>query len=161
MEPDWNAIAAIGEILGAVAVVATLLYLSKQIRQSARAVQVAALRDTTAQWNHWSELLASSPDLAEIVARGNKAYSSLSEADALRYGAFIQTFFDNVESYLTLVKVHKVEKDIHVIEDIVRRRICIAGFSKWWEQNIDDYDDDFVKWINKLRHDGDKLNEQE
>ncbi len=93
---DWNAIAAVGEILGAVAVVATLLYLSKQIRQNARAVQVAALRDTTAQWNHWSELLASSPDLAEIVARGNNSYKSLPEVDALRYGTFIQTFFDNV-----------------------------------------------------------------
>ena len=147
---DWNAIAAVGEILGAGAVVVTLLYLSKQIRQNARAVQVSALRDTTAQWNHWSELLASSPDLAEIVARGNKSYRSLSEVDAMRYGAFIQTFFDNVESYLTLVQVHKVEKDLQVIEEIVRRRVCITGFSEWWDQNVDDYDDDFVGWINKL-----------
>ncbi len=74
MNMDWNAIAAVGEILGAVAVVVTLLYLSKQIRQNSRAVQVAALRDTTAEWKHWSELLASSPDLAEIVARGNGSY---------------------------------------------------------------------------------------
>ncbi len=148
---DWNAIAAVGEILGAVAVVATLLYLSKQIRQNARAVQVAALRDTTAQWNHWSELLASSPDLAEIVARGNNSYKSLPEVDALRYGAFIQTFFDNVESYLTLVQVHKVDKSTMVIENIVRRRVRITGFSEWWDENIDDYDGEFVKWINKLR----------
>ena len=86
---DWNAIGAIGEILGAVAVVITLLYLSKQIRQNSRSVQVAALSDTTSQWTHWSELLAASPDLAEIVARGNQSFKSLAEVDALRYGAFI------------------------------------------------------------------------
>jgi len=67
--------------------VITLLYLSKQIRQNSRSVQVAVLRDTTSQWNHWSELLAMSPDLAEIVARGNHSFKSLAEVDALRYGA--------------------------------------------------------------------------
>lgn len=82
--------------------------------------------------------------MAEIVARGNISYKSLPEVDALRYGAFIQTFFDNVESYITLVQVHKVDKDQEVIEDIVRRRVCIAGFSEWWEEDVDDYDDDFV-----------------
>jgi len=48
----WNALAAIGEIVGAIAVVVTLLYLAQQIRQSTRAAAIAALRDTTAQWNH-------------------------------------------------------------------------------------------------------------
>ena len=38
-----------------------------------------------------------------------------------------------------------------VIEDIVRRRVRITGFSEWWDENIDDYDGEFVKWINKLR----------
>ena len=152
---DWNAIGAVGETLGAVAVIVTLLYLSKQIRQNSRAVQVAALRDTTAQWNHWSELLATSPDLSDIVARGNQSYKSLPTADALRYGAFIQTFFDNVESYLTLVNVHKVEKDIEVLEKIVCRRIGITGFAEWWDENTVDYNDKFVEWIERLRQERD------
>jgi hypothetical protein len=148
---DWNALGAIGETFGAVAVIVTLLYLAKQIRQNSLAVQVAALRDTTSQWNHWSELLASSPGLADIVARGNRSYKELPEGDALRYGAFVQIFFDNAESYRTLVKEHKVEKDIHVIEEIVRRRICTSGFAEWWDENTDDYDQGFIDWVNGLR----------
>lgn len=148
---NWTAIGAIGEILGALAVVLTLLYLSKQIRQSSQAVQIAALRDTTAQWNHWSELLATSPDLAGIVSAGNRSYKNLSEADALRYGAFVQMFFDNAESYLTLVSEHGVDKDIETITAIVERRICINGFAEWWDQNTADYNADFVSWINELR----------
>jgi len=106
---EWHAIIAVGESLGAVAVVVTLLYLSRQIRQNSHAVHVAALRDTTAQLNHWSELLASSPDVADNVAQGNKSYKSLAETDALRNGAFTQTFFDIVERYLALVQVHKIK----------------------------------------------------
>ena len=151
---DWNAIGAIGEILGAVAVVITLLYLSKQIRQNSRSVQVAALSDTTSQWTHWSELLATSPDLAEIVARGNQSFKSLAEVDALRYGAFIQTFFDNVESSLALVQTHKVDKDIDSIESIVRRRMRIKGYVEWWEENTTDYGAEFVDWINTQRRKG-------
>lgn len=148
---NWSAIGAIGEILGAVAVVVTLLYLAIQIRQNSRAVQVSALRDTTAQWNHWSHLLVSSPDLAEIVCRGNRSFGDLSEADALRYGGFVQTFFDNAESYRTLIEVHKVDKDMKVLETIVRRRLGIQGFSEWWDENAADYGADFAGWIDKLR----------
>ena len=148
---DWNAVGALGEILGAVAVVITLLYLSKQIRQNSRSVQVAALRDTTSQWNHWSELLATSPDLAEIVVRGNHSFKGLTEADALRYGAFVQTFFDNVESSLTLVQIHKVDQDIDAIESIVGRRMLTKGYVEWWEENSIDYGDEFVNWIDTKR----------
>ena len=90
---NWDAISAIGEIVGAAAVVLTLLYLSKEIRQNSRSVAISALRDTTAQWNHWSEMLATSPDLSKVVAKGNNAYASLSESESLRYGALCTVVF--------------------------------------------------------------------
>ncbi len=148
---NWDAIGAIGEISGAIAVVATLLYLSKQIRQNSRSVEISALRDTTAQWNHWSEMLATSADLADIVAKGNHSYGSLSESESLRYGAFVQSFFDNVESYRALVSKHQVDRDLAVLESIVARRIADSGFSVWWSENTKDYGDDFVSWIENIR----------
>jgi hypothetical protein len=147
----WDALAAIGEIVGAIAVIVTLLYLAKQIRQNTRSVSVAALRDTTAQWNHWSEMLATSPDLAEVVAKGNRSIAALSESQSLRYGAYVQSFFDNAESYRALVIDHAIEKDIDVLESIVRRRLAIAGFSEWWLANTADYGADYVEWVEAIR----------
>ena len=40
--PNWEAIGAIGEVVGGVAVIATLLYLAIQIRQNAQSVRNAA-----------------------------------------------------------------------------------------------------------------------
>ena len=148
---NWDAIGAIGEISGAIAVVATLLYLSKQIRQNSRSVEISALRDTTAQWNHWSDMLATSADLADIVAKGNHSYGSLSESESLRYGAFVQSFFDNAESYCDLVSKHQVDRDLAVLESIVARRLEASGFSAWWSENTKDYGDDFVSWIENIR----------
>lgn len=147
---NWDAIGAIGEIIGAVVVVITLLYLATQIRQTSKSIEVSALRDTTAQWNQWSELLATTPDLAAIVVRGNKSYRQLSEEDALRYGAYVQSFFDNAESSRSLNVLHEIDKDLEVTEAIVRRRISVNGFYEWWTENTQDYDDDFVEWVEKI-----------
>ena len=39
---NWDAVGAIGEIVGALAVVATLIYLSIQLRQNTRSSELAA-----------------------------------------------------------------------------------------------------------------------
>ena len=147
---NWSAIGAISEVLAAIAVVITLIYLARQIRQNSQAVEVSALRDTTEQWNRWSEVLATSPELADIVARGNKSYRKLPEVEALRYGAYIQMFFDCAESSHALVLEHQVQKDVEVLESIVARRICMPGFAEWWSENHLDYSADLVDWINNI-----------
>ena len=54
---NWDAIGAVGEIVGAVAVIATLIYLAIQIKDSARAARSAAVTDaTTAMQAFYQEL---------------------------------------------------------------------------------------------------------
>ena len=148
---NWEAIGALGQVFGAVAVVVTLLYVAREVRQSGRSLSISALRDTTAQWNHWSEMIATSADLAAIVSKGNKSYDDLSESESLRYGAFVQSFFDNVDSYRSLVIDYGMDRDLTVLTKIVSRRIDIPGFKAWWAANTADYSDNFVSWIEAVR----------
>ena len=152
---NWDAISSIAEVIGALAVVGALLFVARDIRQNSRSISMSALRDTTSQWNHWSEMLATSADLAEIVARGNASYADLTASEKLRYGAYVQSFFDNVESYRSLVVDFKADRDLDVLREIVRRRIVIPGFSAWWRENTDDYDAGFVAWIDAQNNDTD------
>jgi hypothetical protein len=114
---------------------------------------MSALRDTTAQWNQWSEMIATSSDLADIIVKGNESYSNLSASEKLRYGAYVQSFFDNVESHRSLVIDHEADKDLAVLSAIARRRSTISGFKSWWRENTADYDADFVAWIDDLLND--------
>jgi len=150
---NWDAIATVAEIIGAAAVVATLIYVARDIRQNSKSLSMSALRDTTAQWNQWSEMLATSGDLADIVATGNDSYTNLSAGEKLRYAAYVQSFFDNVESYRSLVIDHEADRDLMVLISITQRRIVIPGFRSWWIENTADYDPEFVAWINNLYHD--------
>ena len=148
---NWSELAAVAEVIGAIAVVVTLIYIAKEIRQNSHALEISALRDVTAQWNDWSNMLAGSADLADIVTKATRSYEGLSESEALRFGAYVQSFFDNVESYRTLVIDHEVEKDLDVLENIVIRRVSNPGFAGWRERNTADYDDEFVAWVEEVR----------
>lgn len=64
---DWEAVGAVGEIVGAVAVVATLAYLALQVRQNTRMMQRDAHLDRI---RHVADPLIESPDqLVKILAK--------------------------------------------------------------------------------------------
>jgi len=83
---DWG---ALGELLGAIATVATLIYLAIQIRANTYAVRSAAAQSVHEAFATWYRLLAADASLSQLVANGLRDYSSLSETDKAR---FISTF---------------------------------------------------------------------
>ena len=91
--------------------------------------------------------MANSPGLAEIVAQGHRSYRELREHEGLRYGAFLQTFFDALESNWTLVNEHEIDKDLEVLESILVRRFVHVGVVEWWLDNTGDYPANFVAWV--------------
>jgi hypothetical protein len=71
---DWG---AIGEIVGALAVVASLIYLAMQIRQNTRQIsmslesaKLAAFERTVESNNHAREVLITNPEVADLLLRG-------------------------------------------------------------------------------------------
>jgi len=148
---NWEAVSAIGELIGAGAIIISLVYLAYQLRQNTHSIKLAALQSTMDRWIEWSGVLATTPDLAQIVHRGNANYHSLDPAEALRYGAYVQMFFDAVENYHTQLVDIGIGGDESVLESIVRRRIVIPGFAQWWQENTGDYDAGFVAMIERIR----------
>ena len=87
---NWEAAGAIGELIGAVAVILTLLYLATQIRQNTKSNQTAAIQMMSAQNAEWLSLL-SQPDgaakLFYIDSVGGLGH--MSEEDSSRYVSLI------------------------------------------------------------------------
>ena len=86
---DWEAIGAIAEALAAVGVIATLVYLARQIRTNTNAVQSAAAQSVHENFAVWYRMLASEAELSRIITNGLRDYAALSEGDKAR---FISTF---------------------------------------------------------------------
>jgi hypothetical protein len=100
---NWEAVGAIGEVGGAIAVVLTLVYLARQIRHSADATKIAAYHQGSQQM--WSLALAvsSDPELADILSRtyeGN--IDSLELPERIRLEFALASLYFGFESLLAL-----------------------------------------------------------
>ena len=80
---NWDAIGAIGEIVGAAAVVATLAYLSIQLRQARRASDSQGTLVTTEMASNWRNMLLQNSDLSDMLAKAN-AGERLSDSEQIR-----------------------------------------------------------------------------
>ena len=73
---DWEAIGAVGETIGAIAVVASLLYLSVQTRASANAMRINAVYDAETAFAHVNYEQSRDPAFADIGAKAFNPNSS-------------------------------------------------------------------------------------
>ena len=89
---NLNDLANLGQIIGAVAVVVSLIYVALQIRQNTNAIRSAAAQTVHEHFASWYRLVAADPDLSQIVVNGLRDYSSLSEMQRARFIATYMVF---------------------------------------------------------------------
>ena len=78
---NWEAIGAIGEIVGATAVFVTLVYLAVQIRQNTKAQRNRARLEAMHGMTDWFSTVMLRPDLQEIWWRAVVSGDSLTEQE--------------------------------------------------------------------------------
>ena len=64
---DWTMVGALGEWAGAIAVVASLLYVGGQVHQNNRIARAEAYRDVTLSWAKMLHLWANDPAAAKVL----------------------------------------------------------------------------------------------
>ena len=67
---NWDAVGAIGELFGALAVVLTLGYLAAQVRQNSQGMIVAAKLDIEKNFNEYTNLILEHPELFDLQRKG-------------------------------------------------------------------------------------------
>jgi hypothetical protein len=65
---NWDAVGAIGEVLGAIGVIVTLGYLAVQTRQNTRAINASTFSNNTSLWQDWF-LACAGLDTSEAFAQ--------------------------------------------------------------------------------------------
>src|SRR5512133_1858618 len=87
-----NDLANIGQIVGAIAVVISLIYVALQIRQNTNAIRAATAQSVHEHFANWYNSFARDASLSQIAINGLKDYGSLSEADKARCVAVFMAF---------------------------------------------------------------------
>jgi hypothetical protein len=87
---NWDAIGAMGEIMGSLIVAITLLLLIAQLRQNTKSIRMASRSQVTETINAHLALSIQNDELSQLVHRGLKGYDSLEPNAKGRFSAYAQ-----------------------------------------------------------------------
>ena len=105
---NWDAISAIAESMGTIAVVVTLVYLASQLRMANKQREQEASRDNLDRLNQLCELFSQSIEKASIINRGRKSLSSLSADERLIFEYIHFQVLNAIEGwYMQLMKTSR------------------------------------------------------
>jgi hypothetical protein len=134
---NWDAVGAVGELVGGIGVIVSLIYLGVQIHRNTLTQKRANLGDIAIELATTARSAATNPDLAGLLLRGYANLDSLDPVERYRFDAFFYAFLANFERALILARSGDYPE-----EQLVPLRASIAGFLRtvggraWWDQSI-------------------------
>ena len=147
---NWDAVGAVGEIIGAVAVLITLIYLSIQVRQHGRqlesANEQAAFSQLTA-WIHRMSTDSSAKALFEKIAK-DQPLSEQDEAD----WAWILAELTNVgEAHFVQYKKAALSHEVWLKYERALTAYLVTPVGKrWWFNRMAPFSDEFTEHFDRL-----------
>jgi len=96
---NWDAISAVAEAVGTIAVLITLIYLALQIRQSNKHQEIESYRHNWDGINRMCELLCESTERASVVKRGRESLENLSDEEQIVFEFLHIRFLNTIESW--------------------------------------------------------------
>ena len=91
---NWDAAGAIGEIVGAAAVIGSLVYFALQIRESRKQARVDNFHSAISNLNTLNAAMGSDPELVDLVTRGVHEYGLLKDKERIQYSYFQMAYFN-------------------------------------------------------------------
>ena len=156
---NWEAIGTVADVVGAVAVVASLVYLAAQIRQNsrqveeqARAQRFSALGILFDNWRNFRSNIISDARVANVWRRGNEDPRQLNEDDRVVFDLLMLDLLWGFSANWMM----GVDEGLgsYLRDDIADNLLIYAspGLRAWWKTNPhrDEYPRDFALFVEQL-----------
>ena len=146
---NWEAIGAIGEMLGAAVVFASVVYLALQIRDSSRISQNDALRGTADTWNALFKELANAEN-SNVILKGLLSYDTLEPSAKFRFDTLMHMLFNTLESTIISVDSEFVVDEVMVnVKSYLNRFFAYPGMFEWWRQSKTEFLVPVQEWVDR------------
>jgi hypothetical protein len=150
----------IGDFLGGIGVVVTLVYLAAQIRQNtaqlrsnAEGERVAAADETTRSLGRWQDVIVSRRDVAVLWERGLAGDCELDSTDQLRFEYLAARVIQIWHAVYRRSMRAKDDEHWGVFHPFIRMFLRQPGFSDVWHRSRSAYPPDFIDEIERVRGD--------
>jgi len=142
--------AYLGEIIAAVAVVVSLLYLAIQIRQNTKAVRTSNFHGITDSFNQINNTIANDESLARIFHVGMADFSQLNEDEKIRFNFMFLSAFRVMETLYYQSTQGVAEQQLWLVEQqTIKALLSGPGTLEWWSSNPLSLTPGFRKFVDE------------
>jgi hypothetical protein len=147
---SWEAAGAIGEIIGAAAVVVSLVYLASQIRTQNREARAASVHQVLHEYSEAISLLLE-PEMADIWALAHEDFDSLSPSQRLRFMIYLMVGIRSFEDAYFQWREDRLEDDIwQSLLAPLRDLKSTDAFARFWELRRHQFRPEFANYLDGL-----------
>jgi len=147
---NWDAIGAVGEIIGAMAVVISVVYLGVQIRRQTDQARLAATREIAIAWNTTLTPLIENQELTDLFLKAGPGYDALPNHERLRVaGVYMQMMRLLEQQYLHVGKGNIDPAFFESADRTYADFLVTPGIQEWWERHRTHYSDGFRSLVDE------------
>ena len=148
---NWDAIGAVGELIGASAVFISLVYLAVQIKNSKRSDQIIAASQAASAVDEWIGQIVRDGELHDLYRRGLSEYESLSREEKSRFAMLIMQFLRSTETIWLHRQMDTIDTDYWFsVESSIARIVGSFGGIRAFERNRELLSADFVGRVETI-----------
>ncbi|MDA1370549.1 MAG: hypothetical protein O2971_07290 [Proteobacteria bacterium] len=147
---NWEAIGSIGEIAGALGVIVTLLYLSRQIRESNLAARQAGTQEIQNQTQQFVATLGSTPQMSRLWVRGNINDGTLTQDELIQFRTLLMQMVMVWERTYALNCQDRLDPGFWETLTLHRRHLLVSpGFKAFYKDRHLQFNTNFQQFLNK------------
>ena len=122
-------------MLGAIGVIASLIYVGSQVNASAKASRIESKLRLTDKLINFGDLLIENPKLNEIMMTGRKGLELLSKEDYVQFVNLCQKVGWHLSAAYFMYKNKAIsDEDFHEFHSTAIYWTQSKGFKQWWEK---------------------------
>ena len=136
---NWDAISAIAEGIGTIAIVVTLAYVAIQMRMANKQRELEAHRHILDRFDHICETFSHSTERASIINRGRNSLSTLNDDERLIFEYIYYQLLNSIETwYMQLMKTSPRgayrDQQLDNIIGSINSQLDYPGVREFWDK---------------------------
>ena len=148
---NWSALEAISQLVAAVAVVVSLIYVAAQVKASTRQARHDAGRDLAERVADVSSTVAADPELGKLLVQGGADPEVLSPGDQARFRALMNALFRGLEQQYLLHREGSLDGESWAaVERMIQDWVALPGVQTYFRDRGRWYTTGFLEYVSQM-----------
>lgn len=148
---DFQSLADLGEIIGGIAVVVSLVYLSMQVRQNTTSQQTENYNSALTRFSAQQSILGKDGELAMMFSKGVRDASVLTVQEKIQFTWILYEIFGSFEFMFHAAQSKSMPAEVwHRWSLTIAYWLRFAGVLEWWNVRPTPFTDSFTSYVESM-----------